>query len=214
MLTWNDFRNHGDVWHQIQLRNNGDLRIPLYASQILNSLSQQSHQYIKWLIRLNGLSQVEWLITGGISYHCYICFPSIAQEVELLVCHKLYFNWSTMQPVVFKLHCIDILCHGCSQRIHYTEYKMRGIFCYSFKKKYCDDFIWLYLMRKVMIFETCIVIVITLTVLKQRPWNFMRKSTILVLNLLMFSRNSLRVTVSAVDSQKIEWKLICNRISH
>ena len=27
----NDFLNHGDVGHQIQLRNGGDLRIPLYA---------------------------------------------------------------------------------------------------------------------------------------------------------------------------------------
>ena len=27
----NDFLNHGDVRHQIQLRNFGDLRIPLYA---------------------------------------------------------------------------------------------------------------------------------------------------------------------------------------
>ena len=27
----NDFLNQGDVRHQIQLRNNGDLRIPLYA---------------------------------------------------------------------------------------------------------------------------------------------------------------------------------------
>ena len=28
----NDFLNHGDVGHQIQLRNIGDLRIPLYAT--------------------------------------------------------------------------------------------------------------------------------------------------------------------------------------
>ena len=28
----NDFLNHGDDGHQIQLRNGGDLRIPLYAS--------------------------------------------------------------------------------------------------------------------------------------------------------------------------------------
>ena len=28
----NDFLNHGDVGHQIQLRNGGDLRIPLYAA--------------------------------------------------------------------------------------------------------------------------------------------------------------------------------------
>ena len=28
----NDFLNHGDVWHQIQLRNGGDLKIPLYAA--------------------------------------------------------------------------------------------------------------------------------------------------------------------------------------
>ena len=28
----NDFLNHGDVGHQIQLRNIGDLRIPLYAA--------------------------------------------------------------------------------------------------------------------------------------------------------------------------------------
>ena len=28
----NDFLNHGDVKHQIQLGNNGDLRIPLYAT--------------------------------------------------------------------------------------------------------------------------------------------------------------------------------------
>ena len=28
----NDFLNHGDVGHQIQLRNSGDLRIPLYAA--------------------------------------------------------------------------------------------------------------------------------------------------------------------------------------
>ena len=28
----NDFFNHGDVGHQIQLRNGGDLRIPLYAA--------------------------------------------------------------------------------------------------------------------------------------------------------------------------------------
>ena len=27
----NNFLNHGDVGHQIQLRNGGDLRIPLYA---------------------------------------------------------------------------------------------------------------------------------------------------------------------------------------
>ena len=27
----NDFLNRGDVGHQIQLRNGGDLRIPLYA---------------------------------------------------------------------------------------------------------------------------------------------------------------------------------------
>ena len=28
----NDFLNHGDVTHQIQLRNIGDLRIPLYTA--------------------------------------------------------------------------------------------------------------------------------------------------------------------------------------
>ena len=28
----NDFLNRGDVGHQIQLRNGGDLRIPLYAA--------------------------------------------------------------------------------------------------------------------------------------------------------------------------------------
>ena len=28
----NDFLNHGDVGHQIQLRNIGDLRIPLYTA--------------------------------------------------------------------------------------------------------------------------------------------------------------------------------------
>ena len=28
----NDFLSHGDVGHQIQLRNGGDLRIPLYAA--------------------------------------------------------------------------------------------------------------------------------------------------------------------------------------
>ena len=28
----NDFLNHGDVGHQIKLRNGGDLRIPLYAA--------------------------------------------------------------------------------------------------------------------------------------------------------------------------------------
>ena len=28
----NDFLNHGDVGHQIQLKNGGDLRIPLYAA--------------------------------------------------------------------------------------------------------------------------------------------------------------------------------------
>ena len=28
----NDFLNHGDVGHQIHLRNNGDLRIPLYTA--------------------------------------------------------------------------------------------------------------------------------------------------------------------------------------
>ena len=28
----NDFLSHGDVVHQIQLRNGGDLRIPLYAA--------------------------------------------------------------------------------------------------------------------------------------------------------------------------------------
>ena len=28
----NDFLNHGDVSHQIQLRNVGDLRVPLYAA--------------------------------------------------------------------------------------------------------------------------------------------------------------------------------------
>ena len=28
----NDFLNHGDVRHQIQLRNIGDLRIPLYTA--------------------------------------------------------------------------------------------------------------------------------------------------------------------------------------
>ena len=31
-LLLNDFLNHGDVIHQIQLRNIGDLRIPLYAT--------------------------------------------------------------------------------------------------------------------------------------------------------------------------------------
>ena len=37
----NDFLNHGDVGHQIQLRNDGDLRILLFSSHqqhILNSL--------------------------------------------------------------------------------------------------------------------------------------------------------------------------------
>ena len=37
----NDFLNHGDVRPQIQLRNGGDLRIPLYAatqSQLFCSL--------------------------------------------------------------------------------------------------------------------------------------------------------------------------------
>ena len=28
----NDFLNHGDVGHQIQLGNGGDIRIPLYAA--------------------------------------------------------------------------------------------------------------------------------------------------------------------------------------
>ena len=35
----NDFLNHRDVRHQIQLRINGDLRLPLYATTpILNTL--------------------------------------------------------------------------------------------------------------------------------------------------------------------------------
>ena len=44
-----DFLNRGDVGHQIQLRNIGDLRIPLYDLSTLCSL--QCHQYLKWLIR-------------------------------------------------------------------------------------------------------------------------------------------------------------------
>ena len=34
----NDFLNHGDVRHQIQLRNIGDLRIPFMQQHTLNSL--------------------------------------------------------------------------------------------------------------------------------------------------------------------------------
>ena len=35
----NDFLNHGDDRHQIQLRNIGDLRIPLYACRQQHNLS-------------------------------------------------------------------------------------------------------------------------------------------------------------------------------
>ena len=37
----NDFLNHGDVRHQIQLRNIGDLRIPLYTAT-------QSQLYVRY----------------------------------------------------------------------------------------------------------------------------------------------------------------------
>ena len=42
----NDFLNYLDVRHQIQLRNNGDLRIPLYTTTLC---SLPSHQYLKLL---------------------------------------------------------------------------------------------------------------------------------------------------------------------
>ena len=47
----NDFLNHGDVGHQIQLRNSGDLRIPLYAAT-------QSELFIRYraINTWNGLS--------------------------------------------------------------------------------------------------------------------------------------------------------------
>ena len=44
----NDFLNIGDVGHQIQLRNGGDLRIPLYAATLCSLLS---HENVEWLIR-------------------------------------------------------------------------------------------------------------------------------------------------------------------
>ena len=44
----NDFLNHGNVRHQIQLRNNGDLRIPLYATtQFSTCCSLQSHPFLE-----------------------------------------------------------------------------------------------------------------------------------------------------------------------
>ena len=47
----NDFLNHGDVGYQIQLRNGGDLRIPLYAAT-------QSHLFLcnRAIKTWNGLS--------------------------------------------------------------------------------------------------------------------------------------------------------------
>ena len=47
----NDFLNHGDVGHQIQLRNGGDLRIPLYAAT-------QSQLFVRYrtIKTCNGLS--------------------------------------------------------------------------------------------------------------------------------------------------------------
>ena len=47
----NDFLNHGDVWHQIQLRNGGVLRIPLYAAT-------QSQLFVRYraIKTWNGLS--------------------------------------------------------------------------------------------------------------------------------------------------------------
>ena len=47
----NDFLNHGDVGHQIRLRNGGDLRIPLYAAT-------QSQLFVRYraIKTWNGLS--------------------------------------------------------------------------------------------------------------------------------------------------------------
>ena len=47
----NDFFNHGDVGHQIQLRNGGDMRIPLYAAT-------QSQLFVRYraIKTWNGLS--------------------------------------------------------------------------------------------------------------------------------------------------------------
>ena len=47
----NDFLNHGDVGHKIQLRNGGDLRIPLYAAT-------QSQLFVRYraIKTWNGLS--------------------------------------------------------------------------------------------------------------------------------------------------------------
>ena len=46
----NGFLNHGDVRHQIQLRNNADLRIPLCNHTFSTLCSLQSHQYLEWFI--------------------------------------------------------------------------------------------------------------------------------------------------------------------
>lgn len=38
MYMLNNFHNHGEVRHQIQLKNNGDLRIPLLCNYIFSTL--------------------------------------------------------------------------------------------------------------------------------------------------------------------------------
>ena len=43
----NEFLNHTDVRHQIQLKNNGDLRMPLYATTHSQLCALQSHQYLE-----------------------------------------------------------------------------------------------------------------------------------------------------------------------
>ena len=57
----NDFLNHGDVGHQIQLRNIGDLRIPLYAAT-------QSQLFVRYraINKWNGLS-------GGLRISSSLC---------------------------------------------------------------------------------------------------------------------------------------------
>ena len=47
-----DFLNHGDVRHQIQLRNTGDLRIPLYTG----TQSQLFVRYYRAIIMWNDVS--------------------------------------------------------------------------------------------------------------------------------------------------------------
>ena len=68
----NDFLNHGDVRHQIQLRSTGDLRIPLYAAT-------QSQLFVRYKPSIRRMAyQVTCAahhhsVLSRINYDCCIC---------------------------------------------------------------------------------------------------------------------------------------------